>query len=380
MAERGGACYLLRPMTSPRHVLLTGGTGALGRSLLRRLGAQGHTVSILVRKNSRRGARTWLTELRKQEPETAGRVRILCGDLAQPGLFDDPAERAMARDEVDTIVHCGAATHAAVDRRIAYDTNVTGTRGVIEFAREVKTLRRLVHLSCASVSGSHHGVLREDELLVGQRFESRMAESKMVAERKARAAMAEFPVTVLRTGHLVGDSRTGFCERVDGPYHLFLFALKLARLPRALRMLPLAPGGHEARIQCVPINFVVDATAALIDEEAAAGRCLSLTDPFALTVREWFDLLAERLELVPFRVSVPAGWAGAALRSPALGPLRSFLDQGLDLPVEVLLQVATRTVHDTTEAERLLRPRGIQPPHAPDWIDPVLTYARETFL
>lgn len=367
-------------MTAPRHILLTGGTGNLGRALLRRLTADGHTVFLLVRKNSRRGARTWLNEFRKQDAAAAGRVRLLTGDLEQPGIFDESAERAAVVEECEFVVHAGAATHPAVDRRVAYDTNVTGTRSVLDLCKDIRKLQRLLFISCAAVAGDHVGVLREGELLVGQQFDSRMAESKMVAERKVRGAMLDLPITVARLAALVGDSKTGQIERVDGPYHLFLAALRLQRLPKPLRLLPVAPGGHSLRIQAVPLDFAVDALATLLFLDAARGECVALCDPFALTVREWCDLLAERLDLLPLRVSIPAGWTSAVLRSPAASGLRNWLDQGLDLPPEVLLQVATPTTFDTTVAERLLRPLGVRAPHAPDWIDPVLNYAREKLL
>jgi uncharacterized protein YbjT (DUF2867 family) len=70
-------------------LLITGATGTIGRSVLRRLLASGTAVRCFVRDPGRLGAR-------------AGAVQIAVGDLA------DPASWPAALDGVDTVIHLAA--------------------------------------------------------------------------------------------------------------------------------------------------------------------------------------------------------------------------------------------------------------------------------
>ena len=384
LAPRAPPCYrcLVGSKTSqtPRAVFLTGGTGFLGRRLLVRLTQDGRNVLALVRKNSRRTARGWLSEYRKQDPEAAARIRLLTGDITKPEIFDDQASRARVLTEAVHVIHCAAATHLAVERRVAFDANVAGTKAVLELAAELPNLERVLHVSTAAVAGDHTGRFSESMLLVGQRFGDRCAETKMLGERKARAAMATLPVTVARPAHIVGSSTSGEVERVDGFYHLLLFLLKFSSLPAPLRFLPVAPGGHKSRLNVVPVDYVVEALLQLLTLPEAEGATVHLSDPFALTVREFLDLSAERLGFVGPVVDIPARPLGRMFRSAPLSGLRTILDQAMNLPPELLAGLARPAVLDTTEAERLLRPAGIAPPPLAEYFDKLVEYTRNKLI
>jgi thioester reductase-like protein len=384
VASKRGPCYLC-PVASatsqtPRAVFLTGGTGFLGRRLLIRLTQDGRNVLALVRKNSRRTARGWLGEYRKQDAEAASRIRLLTGDVTVEGIFDDQASRARVLSEAVHIVHCAAATHLAVERRVAFDTNVGGSKEILDLAAELPNLERLMHVSAAAVAGDHRGRFSESMLLAGQRYRDRYSETKMLAERKVQAAMGDLPITVVRPSHIVGQSDTGEVERVDGFYHLLLFLLKFSSLPAPLRFLPVAPGGHKSRIDVVPVDFVVDAMVHLLTDPGAEGKTLHLTDPFALTVREFLDLAAERLGFVGPLLDIPGRPLGRLFRSAPLSGIRMILDQAMNLPPELLAGLARPGVLDTTEAERLLRPAGLQPPPLASYFDHLVDYTRNKLI
>jgi len=384
VAPGPGPCYpcLVASATSqtPRAVFLTGGTGFLGRRLLVRLTRDGRNVLALVRKNSRRTARGWLSEYRKQDAEAASRIRLLTGDVTAPEIFDDQASRARVLSEAVHIIHCAAATHLAVERRVAFDTNVGGSKAILDLAADLPNLERVMHVSAGAVAGDHRGRFSESMLLSGQHYQDRYAETKMLAERKVRAAMAKLPITVVRPSHIVGRSDTGEVERVDGFYHLLLFLLKFSSLPAPLRFLPVAPGGHKSRIDVVPVDFVVDAMVHLLSDPAAEGKTLHLTDPFALTVREFLDLAAERLGFVGPVLDIPGRPLGRMFRSGPLAGVRAVLDQAMNLPPELLAGLARPGILDTTEAERLLRPAGLAPPPLAEYFDHLVDYTRKRLI
>lgn len=102
---------------APSDILLTGATGFLGPFLLASLlGQTSYTLHALVRATdaahgldrivaSLRRARLWSPAL---EAEVRARVRILCGDLAEPRLGVGEAEFQRLAEGIDTIVHNGA--------------------------------------------------------------------------------------------------------------------------------------------------------------------------------------------------------------------------------------------------------------------------------
>ena len=72
------------------------------------------------------------------------------------------------------------------------------------------------------MSGSRAGVVLEEELDDGQRFHNVYEETKFRAERLVQDAARTLPVTILRPGVIVGDSRTGEIDKFDGPYYLIV--------------------------------------------------------------------------------------------------------------------------------------------------------------
>jgi nucleoside-diphosphate-sugar epimerase len=268
----------------------------------------------------------------------------------------------------------------AGERRVAFDTNVGGSKAILDLAEALPKLERLLYVSAAAVAGDHRGRFSESMLLAGQRYRSRYAETKMLAERKVQAASASLPITIVRPSHIVGCSDTGEVERVDGFYHLLLFLLKFSTLPAPLRFLPVAPGGHKSRIDVVPVDFVVDAVLHLLTLPEAEGSTVHLTDPFALTVREFLDLAAERLGFRGPVLDIPGRPLGRIFRSGPMSGVRAILDQAMNLPPELLAGLARPAVFDTSEAERLLRPAGLSPPPLAEYFDHLVDYTRNKLI
>jgi alcohol-forming fatty acyl-CoA reductase len=140
-----------------RHLLLTGVTGFVGEALLQRLLSEvpGARVTVLVRpRGSTSGEERIRTLLKKPIFESCDpdRVGVLEGDMADvPALPGD----------VDAVVHCAGdvSFNPPVDQ--AFVTNVVGTRGLLEQAREVGDHVHYVHISTAYVAGRRRGTIPE---------------------------------------------------------------------------------------------------------------------------------------------------------------------------------------------------------------------------
>jgi len=362
-------------------VFLTGGTGCLGTQLAEELARRGHPVFLLVRPKTRRSAEAWLANRRKEGQDATQNIVIFEGDVARPGVLLNPATAKRVQTEASIVIHAAAVTNLATDARSAWSTNVDGTRNMFDLARGMTSLSRFVHVSAAAVSGDAEGRFAEQELDRGQRFYNAYAESKHTAEADVRAAMAALPITVVRPTAIVGHSQTGALDRIDGVYYLILLMLRLARLPKPLRVLPVAPGGDFARIDLVPIDFVVQATLALAEHPEAIGGTYHLSDPRALTVRELARVFASELDIA-------GPWLGFRGRPLAMmlrggrssATLRTLMDQLFNLPPELADGLAHRAVYDSSGARRLLAPLGIEAPHIAGYAGALLEFARRRLL
>ncbi|MFQ5860778.1 MAG: hopanoid-associated sugar epimerase, partial [Dehalococcoidia bacterium] len=151
-------------------VLVTGATGFIGGNVARTLLARGYQVRTLVRPES-----STLTLRDTRAEQVHGDVR-------------DRESVARALEGCQAVFHC-AALYAfdLPDPRLLYETNVTGTRVVLEEARRAQ-VERVVYTSTVSTIGlPGNGTLGREELeptpdeLVGH-----YKRSKWLAEQEAR--------------------------------------------------------------------------------------------------------------------------------------------------------------------------------------------------
>lgn len=294
-----------------------------------------------------------------------GEAELLVGDICDMDLGLSSAEyRALSR-ELTWIHHLAGIYFMGVDDDTARRVNVVGTRTVIELARDAGRLERLVHWSTAMVSGDRRGTFREDELEVGQKFHNAYERTKHEAERMVRQAMRQLPITVIRPGIIVGDSRTGEIDTLDGPYYLMVL---IATNESGVR-LPLL-GNGDVPLHLVPIDYVIEAAWRIARGEAAAGKTFHLVDPAPLSARAVFEGVAEHAHTEKPRGSIPRPLARAVLRTPGLarlarGPL-------------ALVDVLGHAVHyDQTNTAAALAGTGLTCPALADYLPVLVRYVQD---
>ncbi|MDT5104738.1 MAG: hypothetical protein QOI25_2251, partial [Mycobacterium sp.] len=126
-------------------------------------------------------------------------------------------------------MHCAAIYDITADDADQRAAHVDGTRAVIDLAHKLGAT--LHHLSSIAVAGTYHGEFTEDDFDVGQDLPTPYHQTKFEAELLVRSA-AGLRMRVYRPAVVVGDSRTGEMDKVDGPYYFFGLLRKLAVLPR----------------------------------------------------------------------------------------------------------------------------------------------------
>jgi long-chain acyl-CoA synthetase len=176
---------------------------------------------------------------------------------------------------------------------------------VLEFARSVRGLTRLVHVSTAYVAGGRTGTVGEDDLTDAFGFKSPYEQTKFEGERLVRAASSELPVSIVRPAMIVGDSRTGDIKT----FNTFYTPLRLF-LSGKLRIFP---ASRRLRVNIVPVDYVADAIVRLAFEPAAEGLTFHLTTP------------TDQLPTAGEVIEVARRWAldrlGVRLRSPLFVPI-----------------------------------------------------------
>lgn len=349
-------------------LLMTGFPGFLGSALLPRLLARRPDAQAicLVQPQHAVLARSRVKELEVTLPHTAGRVRLVEGDITVAGLGLDPAERQRL-DDVTEVWHLAAVYDLAVPEAVARRVNVEGTANVIDFCREQPGLRRLQYVSTCYVSGRYAGEFPEDGLELGQEFRNHYEETKYEAELAVRKAMADgVPATIYRPGIVVGDSTTGATQKYDGPYFLATF---LSRQP-PLAVVPAVGDADTVRICLVPRDFVVGAMDELSVLDESEGRTYALVDPDPPTVREVVTTFAAHRGARVVWVPLPLRPVHALVaRVPGMERL-------LGLPAEALDYFASPTTYATANTTGDLAASGLACPAFSSYADRLLDFMK----
>ncbi|MBF6239370.1 SDR family oxidoreductase [Nocardia otitidiscaviarum] len=326
--------------------IVTGGTGFLGRRVLAELLSRDSEAVIhaLVREAS-------VAKLRELAENWGAPDRVfpLIGDLTAPGLgLQDEAPRA------DHIIHLGAVYDMTADEATAHAANVNGTQAVVDLAVELDAV--LHHVSSVAVAGDHRGKFFEDDFDLGQNLTSPYHRTKFAAEKLVRESGARW--RVYRPAIIVGDSRTGEMDKIDGPYYFFPAIASLAGLPADLP-LPLPDLGAT---NIVPVDYVAQAMVQLIRKPGLAGRTFHLVNPEPQPFSDIYAALAEAAGAPTGIGTLPGSHSAldALGHIPGVTAVRDFLLERLGIPAEVAPHTSFESefVSDSTRAQL----RGLEVP------------------
>jgi len=341
---------------------VTGGTGFIGKRLVRRLLERDsepiYLLSFMVTPEL-------AASLREFWGEGARRVTFIEGDLSKPLLGVSAEDIGKLEGEIDHFFHLAAVYDLTADPKVVMQVNIAGVANALAFAKAVRA-RCFHHVSSIAAAGLYNGVFREDMFEEARGLEHPYYGSKHRGEGLVRAE-TEIPWRIYRPGIVVGDSRTGEIDKIDGPYYFFKLIQKLRNaMPSWVPMIGIEGG----RINVVPVNFVVAAMDHLAHLDGLDGRTFQLTDPNALRLGDMLNVLARAAHAPSFTVKINAGLFGLAPAAltrglMALTPfrrMRKMMMKELGLPEDVFMFVNYPTRFDSRETHNLLRPAGIVVP------------------
>lgn len=286
-------------------ILVTGGTGFLGRAVVDSLAARGRKVRAAVR----RDPGGW----------PAGVETVAIGDLT--GATDWSA----ALKGVDAVIHCAARAH--VLRETAADPltefRAVNTAATVGLARQAAAagVRRFVFISSIGVNGAE---------TVGRPFRhddppqphSPYAVSKHEAEQGLRAIAADtgLQLVIIRPPLIVGPAPKG----------------NLATLERVIgKGLPLPFGlATRNRRDLVSRDTVCDLIDIAIDHPAAAGETFLVSDGAPVSTRTLLERMAAARGRSMTLLPVPTALLALPLKLAGKGAMAAQLFGDLEIDIE----------------------------------------------
>ncbi len=341
---------------------VTGATGFIGRFLVANLLKRGEPIYVLVRKSSQ----AKLDELRSDHwGATERQIVAVIGDLAKPNLGVSAADLRKLKGRVRHLFHLAAIYDLAASPDEQQTANVEGTRNAIGFAAAVGA-GCFHHVSSIAAAGLYDGVFREDMFEEAEDLDHPYFRTKHDSEGIVRKH-CKVPFRIYRPGFVVGDSKTGYIDKIDGPYYFFK---ALQKLRRALPPWMPTIGIEGGRINIVPVDFVADALDYLAHKKGLDGKCFHLTDPAPHRIGEVLNIFARAGHAPQMTMRINARMFGF-IPAPilyglgSLAPVKRMIRAvlvDLGIPKDVFQFINWPTRYDNREATKALKGSGIAVP------------------
>jgi uncharacterized protein YbjT (DUF2867 family) len=255
---------------TPPLVTIFGGSGFVGRHVVRALARRGYRIRVAVRNPNLAG--------HLQPLGNVGQIHAVAANLRHRGSID----RAVAG--ADHVVNLVGILHESGRQRFDAVQDA-GARAVAEAARAAKA--GFTHVSAIGADPRSLAIY---------------ARTKALGEQAVLGTMKD--AVIFRPSIIFGPE--------DGFFNRF------ASMTRLSPMLPLIGGGHT-RFQPVYVGDVAEAVARSVDGHVKGGRIYELGGPRVLTFRQCMEEMLAVIDRK--RLLVPVPWWAAKLLGSVLGLL-----------------------------------------------------------
>lgn len=235
-------------------ILVTGGTGFIGRALIRQLVGAGYPVRTLIRPS----------------PRTPRLPRGVAVDVAVTGLDDERGLRA-AMVGIDTVYHL--ITSETAGPRVNLIDDILGTRRVVEAAEDAG-VKRFIYVS-------HLGADRASAYPV--------LKTKGISEDIIRRSSLDY--LILRSAIVYGSNDH--------------FTMSIARLLSALPFFFLMPGDGKVHVQPLWVEDLVTCLVWALEDAEINRQIVDVGGPEYLSFRQIVELVMEHTRQRRFPISLP---------------------------------------------------------------------------
>ncbi|KAJ8915207.1 hypothetical protein NQ315_015430 [Exocentrus adspersus] len=156
----------VRDFYKDKNVLLTGGTGFLGKIITEKLlrCCQVGGIYLIVRAKKGLGPEERLKGLfeepvfqkvKEMNPNYIKKIHTIEGDLSKNGLGITEEEKDLIKNVVNVVFHCGASLNMESKLHDAVRTNVKGTSELLDIMKDARNLHAFVLVSTAYSNCQH---------------------------------------------------------------------------------------------------------------------------------------------------------------------------------------------------------------------------------
>ncbi|AQA19653.1 short chain dehydrogenase [Halioglobus japonicus] len=352
---------------------ITGGTGFIGKFFIEKLIEREGDIYVLTRA----GSREKFEELQQRFGAGGDRLIPVEGDLREPLLGLDDATLADLTGSIKHFCHLAAIYDLSASAESQIKTNIEGTRNAIQLA-EALDAGCFQHVSSIAAGGMYRGTFREDMFEEAEKLEHPYFATKHDSEGLVRSE-CKIPWRIYRPAMVVGHSKTGEIDKIDGAYYFFKSLQKLRNvLPPWFPLIGIEGG----KFNVVPVDYVVDAMDHIAHMDDMDGRCFHLTDPEHHSMGNMLNIFADAGHTPRFNMRLDTrmfGFVPRVVRDTVanLPPIKRIIntilaDMGLPDSVTMFTNFPTR--YDNRDTERALKGTGIQCPELRDYAPVVWDY------
>ncbi|XP_074034259.1 fatty acyl-CoA reductase wat [Leptinotarsa decemlineata] len=157
------------PFYKNKNILLTGGTGFLGKMIIEKLlrTCDVNKIYVIVRPKKGLTPKERLQKLfeepvfEKVRSSNIKKILILEGDLMEMNIGLSKKDEEIIKNEVNVVFHCGAFLNMDSKLHEAVITNVRGTLAILDLMKDAKNLNSLILVSTA-YSNCHESQIKEE--------------------------------------------------------------------------------------------------------------------------------------------------------------------------------------------------------------------------
>jgi len=320
-------------------VLLTGGTGFVGKEILWQVAEDDDVVEVvtLIRPKQIRDRKTkeviqtlspaergeaLLKQLWMETPEQRAKYRFVAGDIEQPNLGISDEDLAELRATITHVIHCAASVSFDDPYEQSFSANVTGTLNALDFSLGLQRSEGSPFVAHLGIETSYiHGrqvktLAREDEIVFPRNFYNNFYElTKAMASIETERFMLESGLRVVQLcpAIVIGESRAGNnrgdTKVVNAPVNVFGRAHKTLKGPKEeksnwvdrskasaiARLACVFPGDPSAEINLIPVDRVVAGIVAALRKPDAVGERVHLATDNRVTSKKIQQIVREEI-------------------------------------------------------------------------------------
>ncbi|UIJ69220.1 alpha/beta fold hydrolase [Bacillus cereus] len=295
-----------------RTVFLTGGTGFIGKQLVKELAKEDVKILLLVRSKNKATRLFQERGILKKEV-----MHFIEGDLTKIdlGLSAEDKERVL---KTDVIIHAGGPMDIQATSKEAASVFLNGAKHISELAKSIhqlKGLQQFIHVvGYMSPFDDKNSKITIDVFKEGNNYlkiKNPYERTKFLADLYIRqqASAVGYPLSVINPPTVVGSSKTGSTEQIAG---LGLLVLSMRR-----GLMPVIPGGKGYRLPLISNDELAKFIVQVFRLEQPTIQTYTLVEDkqHDQNIAELLSIMSESMNMRAPKISVPMPFMKAIMNS-----------------------------------------------------------------